>query len=467
MKKKENKYTYLMKNAGILAICNFSSKILVFFLVPLYTSVLSTSEYGTYDLISTTIQLVMPIICANIYEGVTRYLMDKSINQRKVVSIGTKFVSIGIIIFGLFVLYNHIFNIWKTLSLYALPSFLLFTFTLLDQYAIQMAKGFEKISVMGVAGVIGTVTTVICNILFLITFKLGLTGFFGAYILGQAIPAFYILYKINFTKYVSFEIDKDLQKEMLIYSFPLVLNTLGWWANNVSDRYVVTLMCGIAANGIYSVSYKIPSILNVIQSIFTQSWQISAVKEYGKRDTKKFYGNVILVINIGICAICMLLILMSKFLAHFLYAKDFFAAWQYVPFLLVSVTLNCASGILGPILSAKKDSKSMGVSALFGASTNVALNFLLIYFIGVQGAAVATAISSFIIFFFRRRAVGDGISLNFKFYLSWIIICIQAICMIYFELYALQIVLIIIFCFIYRTELKNCFDRGNALIKNK
>lgn len=53
-----SKYKYLIKNTGILAISNFSSKLLVFFLVPIYTSVLSTAEYGTYDLAMSTVLLL-------------------------------------------------------------------------------------------------------------------------------------------------------------------------------------------------------------------------------------------------------------------------------------------------------------------------------------------------------------------------------------------------------------------------
>ena len=50
-------------------------------------------------------------------------------------------------------------------------------------------------------------------------------------------------------------------------------------------------MLGVASNGLLSVSYKIPQIINTLQGIFTQAWQISAVKEYGEEDTSKFYGN--------------------------------------------------------------------------------------------------------------------------------------------------------------------------------
>ena len=55
---------------------------------------------------------------------------------------------------------------------------------------------------------------------------------------------------------------------MLKYSCPLIANTVAWWITNASDRYVVMWLCGTAANGIYSVAYKIPSILNILQSFY-------------------------------------------------------------------------------------------------------------------------------------------------------------------------------------------------------
>ena len=69
---------YLFKNMGILTISSFASKILVFLLVPLYTSILSTSEYGTYDLVVSTISLIYPILTMNIYDAVMRYCLDKN-----------------------------------------------------------------------------------------------------------------------------------------------------------------------------------------------------------------------------------------------------------------------------------------------------------------------------------------------------------------------------------------------------
>nr|HAK42623.1 polysaccharide biosynthesis protein [Clostridium sp.] len=61
-----NKYKYLAKNMGFLTISNFGTKILSFFLVPLYTSILTTEEYGTYDLFNTTIGILVPFLTLNV-----------------------------------------------------------------------------------------------------------------------------------------------------------------------------------------------------------------------------------------------------------------------------------------------------------------------------------------------------------------------------------------------------------------
>lgn len=97
----------------------------------------------------------------------------------------------------------------------------------------------------------------------------------------------------------------------------------------------VTFILGISANGLLSVSYKIPQIINTIQGIFTQAWQISAIKEYGSSDTADFYGKTFIVINLMMCIVCSFLIFMTRPLAYILYANDFYEAWKYVPFLLV------------------------------------------------------------------------------------------------------------------------------------
>lgn len=445
------RYNYLLKNTGILTLSNFSSKILVFLLVPLYTSVLSTEEYGFYDLSITTIQLLWPILTMNILDSVMRFCMSLKYDQKDVISIGCKYTGISIAVFGVILIINHYFHIWPAIEEYSLLIFLYFLSYILNQLGIQVSRGLEHIQDLAIAGVIGTVITIIFNLLLLIVYPTYLKGFYIANILGQMVPALFLLYRIRINRYVGYYIKPQLQKEMLLYSIPLIMVSFSWWANSALNRYIVTFMCGIAVNGLYSVSYKIPSIINTVQSIFMQAWQISAIREYDSKDSKRFYQDAFLYLNAVMSLTCTILILLTKSIAHVLYAKDFYQAWQFVPFLLVSSVFNTASGFVGQILSAAKASSAMAKSAIYGISANIIMNFIFIFFLGAQGAAIATTISSYIIFYKRKNTIGNVLQSDdyWRVNLSWVLLCFQSGLMIYSKYITLQIILVIIISFTY------------------
>ena len=91
----DTKSKFLIKNIGILTVSNFASKILVFLLVPLYTSILSTEDYGIYDIVYSTIQLLFPILTLNISDAVMRFSMDNNKNLDEVAMVGFKILIRG------------------------------------------------------------------------------------------------------------------------------------------------------------------------------------------------------------------------------------------------------------------------------------------------------------------------------------------------------------------------------------
>lgn len=425
---------YLFKNMGILTISNFASKFMIFLLVPLYTSVLSTEEYGKYDLIVSTVTLLYPILTANIIDAVMRFAMDEQRKKDDAASIGLRYVTISFVLFGLGLLGSWVFHLFPSLDGLRGYVFLYYLFFVLNQYFLQLAKGLERIKEMGIAGIVSSVVLVIANVVFLLVVKLGLRGFFIANILGQAVPVVYYFIRLQYWKMVrQTSWGSSLEKEMIAYCVPLILTSLGWWANSTADKYIVALMCGVAANGLLSVAYKIPSVLSNIQQIFIQAWQVSVIKEYDKGGASTFYGKTFAYINVIMSAVCSVLTFLSKPLARILFAKDFYEAWRYAPFLLVSSVMNCATGFIGPILSAKKDSKSMAMSAVYGTGMNVVMNILLIHFMGVQGATIATALSSYVTYVIRRRAAKEDLYIRnyWKVLVTWVLLCLQAAVEIY------------------------------------
>ena len=462
-----NRSKYLFKNIGILTVSNFASKILVFLLVPLYTSVLSTEEYGTYDIVVSTIQLLFPILTLNISDAVMRYSMDKTKNIDEVAAIGLRILLEGTIPVVIFFCGCWHWKWIKPIRGFELYILLYFVFCFFYQFLIQLAKGLEKVVDMGIAGIISTIFLVGGNLLLLLVIPLGLKGFYIANILSQATPAIYLSIRTNIFHYPVFKkCDKALRREMLVYCLPLIVTVVGWWVNSAADKYTVTFMCGASANGLLSVSYKIPSIISVIQSIFVQAWQISAIKEYGNNDTSEFYGKAFILLNVLMAAFCSLLIIFTRPIGHVMYSKEFYQAWEYVPFLLISSVFNSAAGFLGPILSAKKDSRAMALSALFGSGTNVVLNIVFTYFIGVQGACIATLISSAVQYVSRKKYVGKEISITRYglVLITWVLLCIQAVIEIYTKLILVQVILMAFMLILNRREVKELFKTVKNII---
>lgn len=104
-----NKYKKLGKNIALITIGNFASKILSFFLIPFYTAVLTTAEYGTADLMTTTINLVSPFFTLLISEAIMRFALEKEKDKSQVFMIGILTTLVG---FGCMLLFLRPCCLW-------------------------------------------------------------------------------------------------------------------------------------------------------------------------------------------------------------------------------------------------------------------------------------------------------------------------------------------------------------------
>ena len=445
--KTKGRYSELLKNTGILAIGSFSSKILIFLLVPLYTHFLSTEEYGYYDLVYTTIQLLVPILSLNVADGVLRFCIDDKKNTRPVHRISLKYIIASIVVVLLllvilaFVGFSYVKpgDIWILLLYYSSYIF--------NQYYNQMAKGIDHVKDIAIAGVLGTLATVGLCILFLPVLHYGLQGFFIANILGQLIPALYLMIRVTpVIRLMPFEKDLVSEKRFLAYTLPLIFTNIGWWINNTSDRYIITWLKGVDVNGLVSVAYKLPSILTILYGVFIQAWQISAMKEYGKEDSAQFYSSVFIHLNYFLYILASGLLLFTPFLSGIMFSDEFSAAWEFVPFLTLSSVFTAVAGYIAPILTSAYDTKSVAISTIYGGAFNILLNIGLTLYIGAQGVAVATAASTLVILLYRYYCLQKPRAINkkalIKSVVMWIALVFQAIAVLY-KIYSVQLLLII------------------------
>lgn len=412
LKQSESRGRYLAKNTAIFAIGNVASRLISFFLVPLYTNILTTAEYGVVDLVNTLCTVLAPILILNINEAVMRFALDKGANYKKIMSTGLT-VFVGAILFGILVIpASSLFSEVAPYSTYIY----FYTVTLAgSQLFLCYLRGKENIAFYSVGSVLQTMTIALLNILFLAVLHKGIKECFLAYIISNIITILFAFIAGNVREVIKdYKFDIKLTKAMAAYSVVLIPNTFMWWIMNSSDRVMVTSIIGVAANGIYAVSYKLPSLVSTMTGIFNQAWSYSAIREDGAEDENE-YNNMVfnrLIFIVMLLSIALLTIV-KPFLSLYV-GMDYYSAWEYTPFLIIGSAYLTLATFMATSYTVHKDSFGYLFSATFGAVLNIVLNFLLIPIIHVYGAAFATCISYIAVFVFRLIHTKKYIKYNIK-----------------------------------------------------
>lgn len=466
-----NRYRYLFKNIGLLTLSSFATKLLSFFLVPLYTNILTTMEYGIYDLINTTVGVMIPILTLNVQDAMMRFAMDSKRNRKAIVSVGMKILLVANVIVLVGLIVNSIFGFSTLIKDFAVFFFLMFFMQTISGVVTAYIRGIDKIANLSVSSVLVSVFTISCNIIFLVVFRWGLTGYFLANIIGPLAQCLYLVIRADMIHDTDLRADFSSEKKaMLDYSKPLIANSVAWWVNNTSDRYVVILFCGLAENGIYSVSSKIPSILNIFQSIFSQAWTLSAVKDFDPEDKNGFFANTYRAYNCIMVLICSAIIFGDKILAHFLYVKDFYVAWRYVPWLTIAIVFGSLSGYIGGFFSAVKNSKIFAQSTVVGAVSNIVLNFIMTPIMGALGAAIATTVCYFVVWVMRYWHSKKFIRLKIRLkrdLITYVLLVVQSVVLLFEDgvaLYGIEVGLFLLIVLLYAGDLMAIVNKGKRAV---
>lgn len=385
-----NRYRELSVNTVLFAISSFGSKLISFLLLPLYTAVLSTGDYGTVDLMSSTVSLLVPLLTLNVQDAVLRFGLGKDAEAEEILSVGLRMVAGGSCVLLAVSAVMIGLHLSPVDDVYLAFLIVMFVLTALSNVITMYVKSQDHVRSLVVSGIGNTLVMCVSAIVLLVVVRAGVIGYMASMALGSLFAVTYLSFAGKVWRGVTVKVRTGLLKAMVAFSAPLVANSLAWWVNDVSARYVVTLVYGAAANGIYAVAYKIPTILSTLQTIFYNAWAISAVKEFDAEDSDGFLGRMYALYSGTMSICCSAIMLLNVPLATFLYSNEFFEAWRYVPLLLVGVLLNGLALFEGCLFTAARNTKAVSWTTLAGAVVSIGSCVALTVTIGLIGTAVAT-----------------------------------------------------------------------------
>lgn len=398
-----DKYKQLLVNIGLFTLNTVSTKLITFLLVPLYTYFLTASQYGVTDMSLTVANLVMPIATLSIGDAVTRYIIDDPADKERYVSVGFWITLIGCFIMFLLTPILDL-SVFGGLGAYKGFYLLYFIATAFNAYLANVARGVNQIKLITGASIVSSlVSSSSAGVLIgLLGWKV--EGYFISLILGAATAIFmYLLFggSWRYIRMPRLELDRRFLKKMLMYSVPLMPNSIFWWVGTSVNRFFITSMLGIGASGLFAAASKIPSVMNMISSTFWQAWSLSAFQEFKKTNPSRFYSNVFTVFRTFCFLAASGFIALAPWLASVLLQKKFYDTWQIIPILILAFLFNVFSGFYGTVFTASMKTRHLMTSTAVAAFAVVVLTWLLIPLLGLQGAAWGMVGSNLIMYAIR------------------------------------------------------------------
>lgn len=394
--------TRMLKTTLIYFIGNFGSKILSFFLLPIYTYWLNPEQFGEIDLLLNIIPLIGPIFTLQATEVIFRFLFEcKTLDEKKENITNAFFIFIfGFFVFLVIYLPYSIITNFKYTFLFGMYFFVLY----LGIFIQQIMRGLKKNISYSFTGIISTLVYGIVNILLIKTMKE--KSLLIAPILASTLVFIFGIYSTKFLSYINLKmINLKVIKKQLNYSLPLVPNQICWWFNGVVGKYIINYYIGISANGILAVATRFPNLLSTIMQIYLLAWTENSICEYKSSDKDEYYSknlnNLMEFLLFGISGI---LIIIKIYFSYYI-NENYLKAFNLIPFLLIAMFFNCTSTFLGSIYTASQNTKGAFYTTIYAAFFNVLFSFLLIPKYGLLGYTFANIISYILFFFIRYKDI--------------------------------------------------------------
>ena len=421
----------LIKNTIIISIGKFSTKLVSFLLLPLYTAILLPAEKGEVDLLNRISMFLMPLITLQMEEALFRFLIEtKSKSDKKEIFSNVVLFSFissivwSIIIYVVGNLLNYQYTTW--LIIYSLASFV---------YAVceGFLRGEGRLKAYSILAFINSIINIGLNIFFLVVLKTGLEGMFLAYIIATFLTGFLGLIYIKSYKYIGFKYSKSKLKAMFSYALPLVPTTISWSIISITDGIMIKTNLGATWNGIYATSLTFPTILNTLYSFFNISWRESASKMVNKKNKDDFYISVYMTLKRLMLGGLLLIIGCLPLIFNIMINKNYNESYLYIPFILISVYFSSLASFSSGIFSAYKDTKILATTTYVVALVNLIINFLLINKIGLFAPILGTLVSYLIVWIYRNYKLRKYLTLPLDNYFIWNIIVVAVVMAAYYS----------------------------------
>ena len=404
----------LAKNTAILTVGKVCTQCISFFLLPLYTAILSAEDYGTFDLFVTYATLLLPLINWQLDQGLFRFMLDYRGNkdeQKKLFStLLLSSTAQNIIYVILFICIEPFLKIEN--------AYFLLLYVVLQVYNalfLQFVRGLGYSIKYTIASFISASATTVLNVIALVFLRMGLQGLFVSTLTAQLLTLIYLVVSSRSWEYFSLKNARiGTFKKVGTYSIPLIPNNLAWWVVNASDRTIISHVLGTAANGIYSVANKFPNVFINFYNILNLSWTETVSLHYNDEDRDEFLTDTMTSLVKLFVAACLGIVACMPFVFPIMVNAKYNAAYNQILILMYAMLFRVLVGLYSCVYVAQKNAKKIAYTSISAAIINITVDLILINKIQVFAASLSTLVAFLSMFIVRYIDVNKTVHMRIK-----------------------------------------------------
>ena len=390
LKEKYKRLPQQAKASFWFAFCSFVQRGISFITTPIFTRLLSTSDYGILSVYSTWENIILIIASLNLAAGVYLRGLIKYDDDREgfTSSLQSLFIVVMTVVFLIFIIFS---DFWANLiDLPKLYIYLMFV----DMYlvtAFQFWSARQRVDFQYRNLVLVTMTNAvlkpILGIALVLSFENKAEARIIAYIICDIVVFGYFLATVFVGKTAKFS--TKYWKYALGYNLPLVPHYLSQIVLNQSDRVMIKEMVDTSSAGIYSLAYTLATILLIVnQSILNtyNPWMYKKIKDQDYKSINKISVALLLLI----AGLNLLLIGFAPEAIAILAPKTYYDAIWIIPSVAASVYFTFLYSLFSNFEFYFEKTKLMMIASVCCAGLNLILNYIFIQKYGYIAAGYTT-----------------------------------------------------------------------------
>lgn len=389
-------------NAGLgYTIGNILIKGISFLTIPLYTRLMSTSDYGIYNTYVAYVGIITFIVCLGLDPTLKNAEIDYPDKKNSFLSTVYCLTFLSFLICLLLVL---IFGKWLCVLTDLEWGMLILlvlnaeTAAIVNIYNIKLSLSFSSRSYLKIS-FFQTIMGVILSVALMLSVYDG-KRYWGR-IIGMLIPALivagYIIWKAVLSLPCKMRFNAEMAKYSLKLGLPLIPHLLSQVLNSQFDRIMISTIVGYAQSGIYSFACNIAIIFQILYQSLDTVWSPWFFEKMKQKDydgicsTSKKYMILVSFFAVGLMTIS------REFIMIFA-TEEYWSGMSLAPVLIFGFYFLFLYTLPAGVEYYTKNTKYIAVGSIVSAVINIVLNYFAIRIFGYKAAAYTTLISYIVLF---------------------------------------------------------------------